>query len=54
VAPERHVQLGGRVFVTGTVVRGRFWLRACIVNHRAVEADVDAMVDAVLEHIASR
>ncbi|MFL5539348.1 MAG: pyridoxal phosphate-dependent decarboxylase family protein [Longimicrobiaceae bacterium] len=43
-----RVQLGGRAFITGTVVRGRFWLRACIVNHRTVEADVDAMVDAVL------
>ena len=29
-----RVQLGGRALVTGTVVRGRFWLRACIVNHR--------------------
>jgi aromatic-L-amino-acid decarboxylase len=49
-----RVQLGGRAFVTGTVVRGRFWLRACIVNHRTVGADVDAMVDAVLEHVDSR
>jgi glutamate/tyrosine decarboxylase-like PLP-dependent enzyme len=44
-----RVQLGGRAFITGTVVRGRFWLRACIVNHRTVAADVDAMVDAVLD-----
>jgi hypothetical protein len=29
-------------------VHGRFCLRACIVNHRTAEADVDAMVDAVL------
>ena len=43
------MQLGGRALVTGTVVRGRFWLRACIVNHRTAEADVDALVDAVLE-----
>jgi len=46
------VQLGGRAFITGTVVRGVFWLRACIINHRATEADVDAMVDAVLEAAA--
>jgi glutamate/tyrosine decarboxylase-like PLP-dependent enzyme len=45
----REVQLGGRAFVTGTVLGGRYWLRACIINHRATEADVDAMVDAVLE-----
>ena len=43
------MQLGGRAFITGTVVHGRIWLRACIVNHRATEADVDATVDAVLE-----
>jgi len=43
------VQLGGRALVTGTVVRGRFWLRACIVDHRTTEADVDALVGAVLE-----
>jgi len=46
-----RVQLGGRAFVTGTVVRGRFWLRACIVNHRTTEADVDALVDAVLAEV---
>ncbi|HEX6746121.1 MAG TPA: aminotransferase class V-fold PLP-dependent enzyme [Longimicrobium sp.] len=45
----RDVQLGGRAFITGTVLAGRFWLRACIINHRATESDVDAMVDAVLE-----
>ncbi|HET7228951.1 MAG TPA: aminotransferase class V-fold PLP-dependent enzyme [Longimicrobium sp.] len=46
------VQLGGRAFLTGTVVRGVFWLRACIINHRATEADVDVMVDAVLDAAA--
>lgn len=46
------VQLGGRAFITGTVVRGVFWLRACIINHRAAEADVDAMADAVLDAAA--
>jgi glutamate/tyrosine decarboxylase-like PLP-dependent enzyme len=48
----RDVQLGGRAFITGTVLGGRYWLRACIINHRATEADVDAMVDAVLEAAA--
>jgi glutamate/tyrosine decarboxylase-like PLP-dependent enzyme len=50
----RDVQLGGRAFITGTVLAGRFWLRACIINHRATESDVDAMVDAVLEAAAAR
>jgi glutamate/tyrosine decarboxylase-like PLP-dependent enzyme len=47
------VQLGGRAFITGTVVRSVFWLRACIINHRATVADVDAMVDVVLDAAAS-
>jgi Glutamate decarboxylase and related PLP-dependent proteins len=42
-----RMQLGGEAFVSGTVIRGQFWLRACIVNHRATVADVDAMVEVV-------
>ena len=41
------VQLGGRVFLSSTVVGGAFWLRACIVNPRAQEQDVDSVLDAV-------
>ncbi|MFN2566946.1 MAG: aspartate aminotransferase family protein, partial [Gemmatimonadaceae bacterium] len=48
-----ELQLGGGAFLSGTVVGGRFWLRACIVNHRAREADIDALVDLVRE-IGSR
>jgi hypothetical protein len=49
------VQLGGRGFVSSTVLRGRFWLRACIVNPRATEADIDAVVNAIVEaHDADR
>ena len=33
----------------GTVVRDRFWLRACIINHRAARSDVDTTVDVELE-----
>ena len=29
-------------------LRGRFALRACLVNHRSTEADVDAVVAEVL------
>jgi glutamate/tyrosine decarboxylase-like PLP-dependent enzyme len=42
-----QVQLGGAGFLSGTVVDGRFWLRACIVNPRATTHDVDAVFDTV-------
>jgi aromatic-L-amino-acid decarboxylase len=42
-----EMQLGGEAFVSGTVIRGQFWLRACIVNYLATEADIEAMLDIV-------
>ena len=41
------VQLSGTGFLSGTMLNGRFWLRACIVNPLATEEDVDAVFDAV-------
>jgi aromatic-L-amino-acid/L-tryptophan decarboxylase len=38
----------GRVFISNATLRGRFALRACLVNHRSTEADVDAVVSEVL------
>ncbi len=43
----------GRVFLSNATVHGRFALRACLVNHRSTEADVDAVVDEVLAAAAS-
>jgi aromatic-L-amino-acid decarboxylase len=43
-----RLQLGGEVFLTSTELRGRFVLRACIVNHRSRKQDVDRAVNAVL------
>lgn len=42
-----RLQLGGEAFLTSTELRGRFVLRACIVNHRSRRVDVDRMLDAV-------
>jgi aromatic-L-amino-acid/L-tryptophan decarboxylase len=42
-----RLQLGGEAFITSTELRGRFVLRACIVNYRSTHADVDRMLDAV-------
>jgi glutamate/tyrosine decarboxylase-like PLP-dependent enzyme len=38
----------GRVYLSNATLRGRFALRACLVNHRSTEADVDAVVAEVL------
>ena len=42
-----RLQLGGEAFLTGTELRGRFVLRACIVNYRSRREDVDRMLAAV-------
>ena len=41
------VQLGGDLFLSSTVIDDRFWLRACFVNPRTRDADVDAVLDIV-------
>ncbi len=41
------VQRGGEAFLTGTVLRGAFSLRACIVGYATTEDDIAALVDAV-------
>ena len=43
----QRVQLGGEAFLSSTVMDGRFWLRACIVNPRATRDDVERMFAAV-------
>ena len=42
-----RVQTAGDVFLTGTELAGRFVLRACIVNFRTTETDLDVLLDAV-------
>jgi glutamate/tyrosine decarboxylase-like PLP-dependent enzyme len=44
-----RIQAEGRVFLTGTTIRGRFALRACVLHYGSTEADVDALVEAVRE-----
>jgi aromatic-L-amino-acid/L-tryptophan decarboxylase len=41
------VQGGGEVFLTGTELGGRFVLRACTVNFRTAEQDLDVLVRVV-------
>jgi glutamate/tyrosine decarboxylase-like PLP-dependent enzyme len=41
-----RLQLGGEAFLTSTELRGRFTLRACIVNYRSRREDIDRMLNA--------
>lgn len=44
----KRVVQRGRVYLSNATLRGQFCLRACIVNHRTIEADVDMVVPEVL------
>ncbi|WP_408737063.1 pyridoxal phosphate-dependent decarboxylase family protein [Acetobacter fallax] len=50
----KDVQESGIAVPSTTRIGGRLVIRAAIVNHRTVRADVDRMVDAVLEGAARR
>jgi glutamate/tyrosine decarboxylase-like PLP-dependent enzyme len=41
------VQLSGHAFLSSTTINGAFCLRACVINHRSTEQDIDALVDQV-------
>ena len=41
--PFGRLQLGGDAFLSGTVLKGRFALRACIVNFHTALGDVEAL-----------
>lgn len=42
------LQVGGEAFLTGTELDGQFVLRACIVNFRTNEADLERLLDAIV------
>jgi aromatic-L-amino-acid/L-tryptophan decarboxylase len=48
-----RVQLGGQAFLSGTVIDGRFWLRACIMNYRTCEKDLEKLVLSVISSARS-
>ena len=43
------VQAEGQIFITGTELAGRFALRACIVNFRTSEADLDLLLNVIAD-----
>jgi glutamate/tyrosine decarboxylase-like PLP-dependent enzyme len=44
----KRVNQRGRVYLSNATLRAKFCLRACIVNHRTTDADIDAVVPEVL------
>ncbi|MBV9183728.1 MAG: DegT/DnrJ/EryC1/StrS family aminotransferase [Acidobacteria bacterium] len=44
-----RVQLEGKAFLSSTVIADKFWLRACIVNPRARDQDIDMVPELILE-----
>jgi aromatic-L-amino-acid/L-tryptophan decarboxylase len=45
-----RLQRGGEAFVSNAVIRGRYVLRACIVNFNTTAADVDALPEIVVRN----
>jgi glutamate/tyrosine decarboxylase-like PLP-dependent enzyme len=45
----RAVQRGGRAYVSNALLRGKFALRACIVNFRTTRRDIETTLDIVRE-----
>jgi aromatic-L-amino-acid decarboxylase len=39
----------GRIYLSNALLRGTFCLRACVVNHRTTDADIDCVISEVLE-----
>jgi aromatic-L-amino-acid/L-tryptophan decarboxylase len=48
-----HVQREGRAFITTTELDGRSVLRACTVNFRTTDADLDALIEAIVDAAAA-
>jgi aromatic-L-amino-acid decarboxylase len=45
----KRIVARGKVYLSNAELKGRFCLRACIVNHLTKETDIDAVVSEVLE-----
>ncbi len=43
----KELQVGGKVFLNGTLVRGRFVLRSCALHYALTEADVVTIIEEV-------
>ena len=41
------VQRGGRAYVSNAILRGRFAIRACIINFRTTHRDIDITLEII-------
>jgi aromatic-L-amino-acid/L-tryptophan decarboxylase len=44
----KRVVEGGRIYLSNASIQGKFCLRACVVNHRTKDSDIDSIVPEVL------
>jgi aromatic-L-amino-acid/L-tryptophan decarboxylase len=45
----KRIVARGKVYLSNAELNGKFCLRACVVNHRTKEADIDAVISEVLK-----
>ncbi len=45
----KRIEEDGRVFLTGTKVKGNTALRVCFINHRTKKTDIDYLLEVVLQ-----
>jgi aromatic-L-amino-acid decarboxylase len=50
----KRVVQRGRVYLSNATLRGKFCLRACIVNHRTTPEDVDSVIPEVIAAAAAK
>ena len=43
-----ELQAGGEVFLSNAIVKGQYCLRACIVNFRTSEKDIEEIIEIVI------
>jgi hypothetical protein len=44
----KRVVARGRVYLSNASLSGKFSLRACVVNHRTKDSDIDSVIPEVL------
>ncbi|MCZ4409034.1 aminotransferase class V-fold PLP-dependent enzyme [Cryomorphaceae bacterium 1068] len=44
-----ELQAGGRMFLSNAIVKKRYCMRACIVNFRTTEKDIEECIDIIIE-----
>jgi len=42
-----EIQKSGQVFVSNAIVEGEYLLRACVVNFRTTESDIDSVIEII-------